>query len=749
MKKELKILILISLLVAGCNNNISSSSSVASNSLDNSIENSSYKDISSSSIISSSQDEEVSIDFVVNKLNEVTNKSYTLNYSYQGVSFNDVFVPNSYYYNDLYKQGKLLFNLFGNDKYSFDFEIVNDKLNITNQSYNETGFQGNQELSNINLSDYNYDSIRTELIKTNEGIKLENQEIVNFFTMIINDTNTFDYIIFSKNKNDLKFDFYFDGTLYDGYSYILKNIDNSSNEVVDNYLLNQEKLNQNGLNAVDTFNSSNLVINGDINYILNGEEKNFESISNIKIVENEITNYKLESISNGVSYKQYYTFDGIAFKKIGLDGKNNVTSSSLEIIEEDIFPNRAVFLKDSYLINGEYVYLGSQANEVIDYLLVNSSSIIIDAWIKEIRFKINNNKIESFSFKTFDTALNEEYVYFEGEFKLSNNGLIEKLTPLVPSNDDHKIKELLNSISGSNSNYQLVSTSYTNETKKELASFEKHIINYVDGVYFDANYRINNDDSLTMQFGSGYSLHDGKIYSFRYDVTSNVVDNVYETKFTSIQEAILSLSSEVLYIENDKIKVNSLVTDISNNVLMLEQSMLIDPSTISFCFKDNQINSITYKYGNSYTSCYVEANIKHNQGFIDENILLKLNEAYPKDIVVNEEIYLKDYDHEDVKKVYEELYDNGYGEIADYIPFVPGIETCDFQSIWLSDYPEGYQYLISDAPTDYLDIFKEALVDVYGYTRVNDNNYINNDKRLKITIKEELGYQQFYFIIID
>ena len=754
MKKEIPIVLLLSILISGCNNSTSISSNISSvNSGTSSLEQSS-SDVSSKEISSpietssSSESGDITIDFVVNKLNETTNNSYTLNYGYQGVLFNDVFVPNSYYYNDLYKQGKMLANLFGNNEYLFDFEILNNEVNITNQSYNETGFQGVKELTNINLSDYNYDSIRSELSLTSKGIKLDNQEIVNFFTMVINDVNTFDYIIFNKYQGDLTIDFYYEDTLYDGYSYILKNVGNSSNEVVNEYLLNLEKLTVNGLNAKNTFNESNIVIDGDINYISNGERTNFESLSNIKIENNDVTKYKLESISNGVSYKQYYTFDGNEFKKVGLDGMNKLVSSSLDIVEEEIFPNTALFMKDCYLIDDEYIYLGSQANEVIDCLLVNSSSIIIDAWIKEIRFKISNNKIESFTFKTFDTTLNEQYVYFEGQFNLLNNGVIEDLSPLSPSKDDNKIKELLNSISSPSSNYILESTSYTNESKTELAAFEKHIINYVDGVYFDANYRINNDSSLTMQFGNGYSLYNDKVYSFRYDVTLDKVDNVRETEYSSIQEAVLSLASDVLYIDNNKIKVNSLVTDVGNNVTMLEQSMLIDPSTLEFSFNDNQINKITYKYGNSYTTCYIEANITYNEAFIDERILTKLEEAYPKNVTSVDELYLNDSENENVISLYNDLYEFGYGDKANYIPFIPGIEN-SIEILWLNyDYPEGYQYIIDLAPQNYLDIFKDALVNVYGYRKINDNNYINNTTGLKLIIDEDFGYQQFYFVII-
>ena len=395
MKRKLFEIMSLLLLVTGCVNNSSISTTINSSSQNESSTSSSSSKVitSSSSLISSSNNEDISIDFVINKLNETINKSYTLNYSYQGVNFNDVYVPNSYYYNDLYKQGTILTALFNNEKYLFDFEIKNSKVNITNQTYNEIGMQGNKELINSNLSSYDYESIRNELTKVEEGIKLENQDIINFFTLIINDTNTFDYIIFNKKENDLTFDFYFQDKLYDGYSYTLKDVGNSKNDIVDSYIKSNKVLTTNGTNALETFNSDNVAIKGDINYVSNTNDSNFESINNIKVKENETTNYKLESISNGVSYKQYFTKENNVYKKIGLDGKNSLNETIIETSEEEIFPVNASFLEDSYLVNDEYIYLGDNSIGVISSLLINSSSIIVDAWIKEIKFKIKDNKL--------------------------------------------------------------------------------------------------------------------------------------------------------------------------------------------------------------------------------------------------------------------------------------------------------------------------------------------------------------------
>ena len=67
--------------------------------------------------------------------------------------------------------------------------------------------------------------------------------------------------------------------------------------------------------------------------------------------------------------------------------------------------------------------------------------------------------------------------------------------------------------------------------------------------------------------------------------------------------------------------------------------------------------------------------------------------------------------------------------------------------LWINDYPEGYQYLIEDAPATYLDGFKAALVSVYGYQKINENLFVNSQNNISVKLKEDTGYQQFYFIL--
>ena len=731
------------LMLLGCSN--TNNSSILSNT------SSTVNNTSSTS--SSKNDEKLTKEFVVNKLNDTINKSYTLSYSYEGISYDDTYVPNSYYYNGMNNVGVLLANLYGDETYAYDYNINNNKVEITNQAYGINGLQGQTSLSYASLGLNDYSNLLDCLEVTEDGIKLEESNYIKMLTYAINDANDFHYIIFNKVDDNLTFDFYYDNQLYDGYSYILKDIGSASNLIVDNYLKEMVKYTNNGVASKDTFNSSKINISGSIKYIGMMGNKTLEEISNTRIINSEVTNYELSSTSNDISYKQYFMEDSEnKIYKVGLNGANLPINSLTELSSEELFPSKLFFLEDTFLIDGfseTYAYFGSNSNRVISYLLPNMSSIVLDAWVTQIQFIISNNKITKFSFVTDFYSYDNNYGYFIGEFSISNDGEISITNQIEKDGEEDKINLLLNKLKENNANYTIESNTFSIENNNLIPTNEKHIINYIDDVYFDGNYRINSDGSLVMQFANGYIMYNEKVYSFRYDASIKKVDNVKETSYTSIGEAILSLKAEVLDFELDNtLIINKNVTEIKDNVGMLEQTGLIDPSSLKFILNEDldSIEKITYLYGNAYTSAYVEANITYGEAFIDESIIEDLIDKIPNDIDI-EELYLKDFDDVAVLEIYEYLRDEYLGDKANYVPYISGIENC-VEIIWLGDYPEGYQYLINDAPSDYLDKFKEALVVVYGYTQVNENEYINEETGLKIQISKDMDYQQIYIISI-
>lgn len=744
---ERKYLLLITLVLMGCgSSNNSSNSSKVSNS-------SSKSSLTFLSTSTSSKNEKISKDFVVNKLSETINKSYTLNYSFENIVYNDVYVPNLYYYNDLYNSGSLLANLYGNNIFAYDFNIEENEVNITNQSYGMNGLQGQTSLGYASLGLNDYDDLINYLEVTDIGVKLSEKTYINMLTYAINDSNSFDYIIFNKVDDNLTFEFYYQDQVYDGYSYVLKDIGSASFKTIDEYLAKESKFKDNGLLAKDTFKVDKKTIQGDISYdsLLGFNE--WEEIKNTRIENNAGVNYELVSTSNDVSYRQLFTKNSQdEIYKIGLNGKNEMINSLTELKEEELFPQELEFLKDTFLLDsktGTYIYLGNNSNGVISYLLPNMSSIVTDAWVTQIQFIIKDNQITSFIFETDYYALENNSGYFIGLFNVTNDGNINDSISIEADGEEVEINKLFNKLIGEDANYTIESNSYGEENGKLILLNEKHVINYVNNVYFDANYRINNDKSLTMQFANGYTVHNEIVYSFRYDAINKIIDNVKETSFTSIGEAILSLGAEVLDFEGSNIlKINENVTEIKDNVGMLEQGGLIDPSTLKFHLNSDldSIEKIVYKYGNAYTSAYVEAKVSYGNALIETTILEDLKNKLPKDLEV-EEFYMKDSDNDTVLEIYGYLKDEYLGEKADYIPYIPGIEGA-IDVIWLNDYPEGYQYLMSIAPSDYLDTFKLALESIYGYIKINETTYVNNKTGLEIEIQIDIGYVQIYITSI-
>lgn len=744
---ERKYLLLITLVLMGCgSSNNSSNSSKVSNS-------SSKSSLTFLSTSTSSKNEKISKDFVVNKLSETINKSYTLNYSFENIVYNDVYVPNLYYYNDLYNSGSLLANLYGNNIFAYDFNIEENEVNITNQSYGMNGLQGQTSLGYASLGLNDYDDLINYLEVTDIGVKLSEKTYINMLTYAINDSNSFDYIIFNKVDDNLTFEFYYQDQVYDGYSYVLKDIGSASFKTIDEYLAKESKFKDNGLLAKDTFKVDKKTIQGDISYdsLLGFNE--WEEIKNTRIENNAGVNYELVSTSNDVSYRQLFTKNSQdEIYKIGLNGKNEMINSLTELKEEELFPQELEFLKDTFLLDsktGTYIYLGNNSNGVISYLLPNMSSIVTDAWVTQIQFIIKDNQITSFIFETDYYALENNSGYFIGLFNVTNDGNINDSISIEADGEEVEINKLFNKLIGEDANYTIESNSYGEENGELILLNEKHIINYVNNVYFDANYRINNDKSLTMQFANGYTVHNEIVYSFRYDAINKIIDNVKETSFTSIGEAILSLGAEVLDFEGSNIlKINENVTEIKDNVGMLEQGGLIDPSTLKFHLNSDldSIEKIVYKYGNAYTSAYVEAKVSYGNALIETTILEDLKNKLPKDLEV-EEFYMKDSDNDTVLEIYGYLKDEYLGEKADYIPYIPGIEGA-IDVIWLNDYPEGYQYLMSIAPSDYLDTFKLALESIYGYIKINETTYVNNKTGLEIEIQIDIGYVQIYITSI-
>lgn len=233
---------------------------------------------------------------------------------------------------------------------------------------------------------------------------------------------------------------------------------------------------------------------------------------------------------------------------------------------------------------------------------------------------------------------------------------------------------------------------------------------YVKGNQINFNVRIQKDGVFAIE-------KDGKNYgSYGYEVNEKneiVLDDKIETDSFTVTE-----------------KVNSGFTKNKFTCYFYKTVKLdnpFNPSSIILTVKVCE-EGLTYGSDISITLDKVESSVEDNE---DTKTLT----------------YLKDCDDHFVQYIYYDLYDNGYGEKADYIPYIFGIENC-VEIIWTEEFPEGFQYVIEDAPEDYLEVYLLALVNDYGYTKTSENIYVNEEVGLSIEVKEDMGYQQFYITVI-
>ena len=139
----------ISLASCGVQDNSQSDSSTTQES-SSSIEESSSQVTSSDS--SSSSETDASKQTILKLLKDLKTQSYTLSYTINGMSYDDV-ITDEYFYIGYLNTGSLLLNtISATTKYAYDFRITDSKFVLKGQSFNEEyTLQGQTELKKYNF----------------------------------------------------------------------------------------------------------------------------------------------------------------------------------------------------------------------------------------------------------------------------------------------------------------------------------------------------------------------------------------------------------------------------------------------------------------------------------------------------------------------------------------------------------------------------------------------------------------------
>lgn len=225
------------------------------------------------------------------------------------------------------------------------------------------------------------------------------------------------------------------------------------------------------------------------------------------------------------------------------------------------------------------------------------------------------------------------------------------------------------------------------------------------------------------------------MYSFKYDQNNNV-NNVKETTINDFSSIInFNLSSEVLYLENDKIKPYGDIIDIGSSLPFIDNPLTVDPRTVEFNIKNDTISSLNL----SYYGGVEEVNFDYSTQYLNENLKDNIEKEISKlegdDKPLDWSKYKSDV-------VISNLIDAFGNDFAYSIPYLEDSEFLQSNAFdgWYNDYEEEPFYFIicftEKVDYDYSNKYKEYLLSL-GFNESPTNSFVKNNIKIDIVNDEE------------
>ena len=130
----------------------------------------------SSSNVSSKEDSSLSETEVLQTLNKMKQGNFTLTYNFANADLTDVVTPN-YFYTAYLNNGSVLLNALSDTKIAYDYEIIDGKINLKGQTFNEeqtaqglTSLAYMNRLSSFDFSKATFESQGEELVTYDEAV---------------------------------------------------------------------------------------------------------------------------------------------------------------------------------------------------------------------------------------------------------------------------------------------------------------------------------------------------------------------------------------------------------------------------------------------------------------------------------------------------------------------------------------------------------------------------------------------------
>lgn len=728
----------ISLASCGVQDNSQSDSSTTQES-SSSIEESSSQVTSSDS--SSSSETDASKQTILKLLKDLKTQSYTLSYTINGMSYDDV-ITDEYFYIGYLNTGSLLLNtISATTKYAYDFRITDSKFVLKGQSFNEEyTLQGQTKLKKYNfLKDLNV--LESDIEESDGTYEIYDSTIVEAFTNQL-DFSGIDHLELKLNKYDdlivrlMAFDqvtnkFY----CPDAGEITINNIGVSSLTIVDDFIKNYKMPTTTLSGKGDNLFNNVSYVSAIYDFILDDNVAYQIKTTNLDISNNyvRIVDTTTDNVSN--SYTFEVEDDKETLNIVGVDGTNSIVKQKTTKKYQDFgFINKDGFELDKFakLSNDDtyYSYLGDNASNIA-YSITQDSQIY--EWkVQDIKAIEENGKIVQLDFFTGilqDRTTGKYFYRWINTKVLDTPNNIENIIQKTPSEDDVQINNILSHLNQDNSIFKVTQTDTAWEGTRKIEYTKGN------GFYLKKYLVINGDETTSFErLAEGYYEKDGKIYSFTFDENNNVTINKNPSSKSWKEIVGFNISSSVLKLNDNKLTSYGDIINIGSSLAFVDNPLTIDSSSVEFTIENDKIVSLDC----AYTGGLENITFTYDEQTLDAS----LKKALDDKINPSSQDALKTWNDYESDTIILALI-KAYGEeFANKVPYLYSEKLKNdkntFDGYYYNYEEEPYYFIITLNVIDYeySNEYKAYLL-ALGYSEASTNVFVKDDIKIEIVNNED------------
>ncbi|MDY2888059.1 MAG: hypothetical protein SOU19_00660 [Candidatus Caccosoma sp.] len=728
----------ISLASCGVQDNSQSDSSTTQES-SSSIEESSSQVTSSDSSSSSETDD--SKQTILKLLKDLKTQSYTLSYTINGMSYDDV-ITDEYFYIGYLNTGSLLLNtISATTKYAYDFRITDSKFVLKGQSFNEEyTLQGQTKLKKYNfLKDLNV--LESDIEESDGTYEIYDSTIVEAFTNQL-DFSGIDHLELKLNKYDdlivrlMAFDqvtnkFY----CPDAGEITINNIGVSSLTIVDDFIKNYKMPTTTLSGKGDNLFNNVSYVSAIYDFILDDNVAYQIKTTNLDISNNyvRIVDTTTDNVSN--SYTFEVEDDKETLNIVGVDGTNSIVKQKTTKKYQDFgFINKDGFELDKFakLSNDDtyYSYLGDNASNIA-YSITQDSQIY--EWkVQDIKAIEENGKIVQLDFFTGilqDRTTGKYFYRWINTKVLDTPNNIENIIQKTPSEDDVQINNILSHLNQDNSIFKVTQTDTAWEGTRKIEYTKGN------GFYLKKYLVINGDETTSFErLAEGYYEKDGKIYSFTFDENNNVTINKNPSSKSWKEIVGFNISSSVLKLNDNKLTSYGDIINIGSSLAFVDNPLTIDSSSVEFTIENDKIVSLDC----AYTGGLENITFTYDEQTLDAS----LKKALDDKINPSSQDALKTWNDYESDTIILALI-KAYGEeFANKVPYLYSEKLKNdkntFDGYYYNYEEEPYYFIITLNVIDYeySNEYKAYLL-ALGYSEASTNVFVKDDIKIEIVNNED------------